>query len=830
MKTPRISDDDPLWMQRASRPPRGLAFRIWLTGTLFLAAVIAGAWTWMSTHGLPSWIQTRIESAMHRQGLLFKADHYFFRTSIVAEQCTWQITCESDSPVFRAELISLEPDWAEMWDGTLKLKAAHVRGGVLRLNPAGADILRDLDGYVELNNAGIQVRSLEGTLSGLRVQLSGHLLMPSLAAGTSPLESPGQTAQLAYWNELLSRVQETDFPEFGASSSLQAKFLIVPDFPERSQITVTGSGTGLQWCGMTAESWSLAAENHGRDWNLTRAHFRLGGGEELDATAFIRPKESTLDAEVHGVFDPARAAALPLPGRALEWIDRLDLNSGSPVGFSLELKQAAWSNLFAAARGSLMVTNTPVLGVMIRSGSFYLRHDRSRILVETHDARIGQSPPEGSISGKAFFDLETKSFGFDGEASAIPQHVMPLLNPGQSLYAGSVVCREEPVHFIGSARGKLNDVHELKIRGKVTARNASYHGRILRQASALITVTNQVLVMNPLHAEREEGFLDGVLTQDFHNARIAFDLTSTMSPYAVACFAGPAPHRFAQLFLFNGPVRVAARGYVDYRHLQENDVQAEVEGERIGFRQFIADQAKGHIRLLGREVNISGAEGTMCGGTFSGRATITLPDETHPRPAYHVTGSVARMDFPTALRTWAGYARNDPLGGDLDAEFDVSGLIGKGCGPSVTGTGHMAIANGDLMRVPVLGPLSRFLDAIVPGVGIMKQTEFETDFTLSESRVHTPNVKLLGSLLSMEARGDFAYDGQLRYAVEAKLLRSGVIASAVRLITMPVTKLFEFDLSGRMNDPHWEPRNLPRSLFLKFGKPAAADDSPSSPP
>ena len=35
-------------------------------------------------------------------------------------------------------------------------------------------------------------------------------------------------------------------------------------------------------------------------------------------------------------------------------------------------------------------------------------------------------------------------------------------------------------------------------------------------------------------------------------------------------------------------------------------------------------------------------------------------------------------------------------------------------------------------------------------------------------------------------------------------------------LTFPVTKLFEFDLAGTLDEPKWEPRNLPKELFLIF--------------
>jgi len=47
-------------------------------------------------------------------------------------------------------------------------------------------------------------------------------------------------------------------------------------------------------------------------------------------------------------------------------------------------------------------------------------------------------------------------------------------------------------------------------------------------------------------------------------------------------------------------------------------------------------------------------------------------------------------------------------------------------------------------------------------------------------------------------------------------MRKGVAASVLRVLTFPVSKLFEFTLQGTVEDPEWRPTNLPKQLFLKF--------------
>jgi len=39
------------------------------------------------------------------------------------------------------------------------------------------------------------------------------------------------------------------------------------------------------------------------------------------------------------------------------------------------------------------------------------------------------------------------------------------------------------------------------------------------------------------------------------------------------------------------------------------------------------------------------------------------------------------------------------------------------------------------------------------------------------------------------------------------------VAHLVQVLTFPLSKLFEFELSGTLREPHWRPRNLPKEIF-----------------
>ena len=97
---------------------------------------------------------------------------------------------------------------------------------------------------------------------------------------------------------------------------------------------------------------------------------------------------------------------------------------------------------------------------------------------------------------------------------------------------------------------------------------------------------------------------------------------------------------------------------------------------------------------------------------------------------------------------------------------------------------------------------------------MLAQTEAVGNFTIGNGRLTSRDIQLQGTVFSIKASGDYAFNGALDYRVEVQLLRGGPIAAIVRLATLPVTRLLEFRLTGTFDDPRWSPVNLnPAELF-----------------
>ena len=157
---------------------------------------------------------------------------------------------------------------------------------------------------------------------------------------------------------------------------------------------------------------------------------------------------------------------------------------------------------------------------------------------------------------------------------------------------------------------------------------------------------------------------------------------------------------------------------------------------------------------------------------------------------------------------------NATISGELSAQAQVAGWLDPW--KSIEGQGQVYIHNGSLFHVRLFGGLSKILSKLYPGLGYTAQTEFLMPFTLDGGKLKSDDVSIKGAVISLKGHGEYQLGGDLNYQAQVQLLRSGILAETLRLLTFPVTKLLEFKLLGTLDEPRWRPVNLPKELFLQF--------------
>ena len=147
-------------------------------------------------------------------------------------------------------------------------------------------------------------------------------------------------------------------------------------------------------------------------------------------------------------------------------------------------------------------------------------------------------------------------------------------------------------------------------------------------------------------------------------------------------------------------------------------------------------------------------------------------------------------------------------GGTLNAKLDLHGLADSDKLDTLHGSYNLKIRGGNLLRIPLFAGLTDFIGRNVPGVDLLvMQSDADVNCTLTNGLVTIDNVAVSGNLFSMVASGRCRInkDGvpidmlaQLRFFHSQSL-----IGKLARIVTLPVSKMMEFRVTGPITDPEW---------------------------
>ena len=156
-----------------------------------------------------------------------------------------------------------------------------------------------------------------------------------------------------------------------------------------------------------------------------------------------------------------------------------------------------------------------------------------------------------------------------------------------------------------------------------------------------------------------------------------------------------------------------------------------------------------------------------------------------------------RVDFPRVADLYFKY---ETTRGQLSGTYDWTGLGSDA--RSMRGDGSAKVIDGDIFAIPVFGPLSGMLSAIVPGAGYSQAHKANASFAIKEGVIHTDDFKVSGKLFGMVGRGDVRFlDDKLDFDIRIDANGPGVLLT-------PMYKLFEYKGEGSISKPNWHPKRF----------------------
>lgn len=208
-------------------------------------------------------------------------------------------------------------------------------------------------------------------------------------------------------------------------------------------------------------------------------------------------------------------------------------------------------------------------------------------------------------------------------------------------------------------------------------------------------------------------------------------------------------------------------------------------------------------------------------GDFSLRGKV---DDRKVPLSYSGDLRISHIDFRKFAKVYSPDYETD---GDITAHAEFTGKLGDW--KTLKGKGAIVILNGNLYAIPILGPLTPLLGAMLPkpigGFNVAKDAD--ATFTLADGFATTDDLVANTKVFHIASKGKIDYiEDRIQFNAQVKFGR------VLGLVLFPVSKILEYTAEGTVGDPKWRPRffsaSSEKSPFRKADDPAATQEAPKS--
>jgi hypothetical protein len=765
---------------------------------LFFFVAVPAVILWLQFIGLPGFLREPVVAAARNEGLDLKFSR--MRVSILQGLVLDDVRLSAKNLPEKSEVAvnraSLAVNWRELLRGKFELGALELRGAQLYLPIASKEgVTRSLRltkarARLALADGIVSVPLARFNLQGIEVTATGQISLSPQAPSAAPTGLLPPEAARAL--EILEAV------DFG-------------DVPPKLSIEFSAAGG-------TSGIWQIPSAR----FEAPRATFGA------IALRDIRMEANFIDR----ILTLRRLTAKDNKAGTLEASGRWDTASGDaqadmecsldPAGFFAELLQSKeWKNLVFARppilRASLEALpgeprRLQILGTA-ESNAFSFRGLKFgefktgfvwRQGGEFYADQISLRTPSGPITA-AFMMRPKEGVRLRLDCQADPLPLVPLLGAKAKQAVDKMNLKFiEPPRIKVEAQGTKLDPATLRADGTLQLARTSIHGSEMEGATADLSFENLALTFANMRVKRPEGSGSGSFTYDFGQRQVRLDnIRSTMTPFNVLQWADPNVAKETEPYRLKGSPDVTVNGVIGLQDPSLTRLTAQFQAAQ-GMDYDLLDRTlsfgpmSGTLRFEGRKILVDVPSARLFGGNVRLDAVISTGQ---PGARQQMKVDLERVNFETLTRLYFDYRDSK---GSLSGRYDFSFVPGKP--EQMRGKGNLLVEDGNVFAIPVLGPLSFLLDSVIPGAGYQTSRRATCDYTVANGEIRTDNLDVQGQGFVMIGKGSlFFIEDRMDFGVRVNA--QGVPG----ILLYPVSKLFEYVSDGRMTEPKWRPRMLPKN-------------------
>ncbi len=358
------------------------------------------------------------------------------------------------------------------------------------------------------------------------------------------------------------------------------------------------------------------------------------------------------------------------------------------------------------------------------------------------------------------------------------------------------------------------DFSSCDVHADILATNVAYRGLHLDRLSTSLVFSNKVLAFSNIELEQGDRLASAPNAEiDFKADKVFLhEAYSTLDPIAVTRAIGRKVAAAIEPYHFHKIPTVYVDGNFVFDHPESADMHFLVDGEDFEWGLLKAKKAKGRVDWIGESLYVTNISAQAYGsGHFEGWVFVNF--RSKPGNDFQIGITFTNVDVQPAL---ASLGKTNRLEGLLNGKVNFTAANTKKR-DAWEGFGWMQLRNGFIWEVPIFGIFSPMLNAIAPGSGSSRASEASASFVMTNSIIRSDDLEIRSPAVRINYRGTVDFEQNLDAIVEAQIFRdAGSLGHVVSVALQPFTKLFEYKLTGSLDDPKSEPLIIPKFLMKVF--------------
>lgn len=558
-----------------------------------------------------------------------------------------------------------------------------------------------------------------------------------------------------------------------------------------------------------------------------------GGHVEAGATLDIASRE--LRCHSSSDFDPHSISPLLKPA-ASNWLAQLEWETPPKASVQMRVVLNPWTNRPAKPSndmastlqlaGDFAVGPASFRGVRVLSAAASVAYTNGLWSIShLHAAR-----PDGGVDLDCASSLPTQEYRFTIDSHLDPRDALPLLGLKMPPAVGRLDFTQPPaIH--AEVRGSWDDPGRISFTASVQATNFTLRGESFAALAANVIYTNLLLTVRDLRLSGTECQVQAPWLQADLKAKTGAlsNVLGAVGTSFLGRFLRDNPPDFLRSVRFDEPATVSAFGTFSFTNDLTTDLHFQVTGRGFHYNTLSSDTATGQVSWIGESVYLTNIVAGLYNGTAMGWLSfISIPGT---ESVFSSDFTVRDIDLSPLATDIAGRPKH--VEGRLDGDL-IFGGPNTSDKNKWSGYGHVHVHDALLWDIKVFGLLSPVLNLFSPGWGHSRAREATADFSVTNGIISSSNLLVRCTGFRLNVHGTVTLDKKINARFEARLAREApVIGPVLSFAFTPLSKLFEYHISGTLQEPVMEPVYVPHFVtfllhpFRSLKTPASPEPSPA---